>query len=313
MPSSGSPSGQLRPDKDIGELFCYQPTDQSSEAFRARRTFHCSILQDRCVKNNDDLRNDPVLDGPLGVCTVKNSGSGETVVCPVRLYAGAFSALKEMAKDLLLRGAESPVFMLSEWRQANQPPSCIVITGQGHGRELDTPVGKIDWTCLLLDANRRVSAFSWIEVQSIDTTGNYRNIRQAYLKGLPAVPPSGHGLNWENVNKRIIPQLIRKGVFLLGSRDVPHRGIGFLTDANVFERFTGRLGRPLVFLKQSDPAANFLLYSVKLAGDPSDGCVRPTTVVSKGWTTIDELCESFLASPPWNPAVWTQIQKILSG
>jgi hypothetical protein len=49
------------------------------------------------------------------------------------------------------------------------------------------------------------------EVQSADTTGNYRANWDAYSKELDSIPDSEHGMNWANIWKRLIPQLILKG------------------------------------------------------------------------------------------------------
>ena len=63
----------------------------------------------------------------------------------------------------------------------------------------------------IIDASGKLLSFVAIEVQSIDTTGNYQAERLAYLEKGSFGGKSTAGLNWENVNKRILPQIIYKG------------------------------------------------------------------------------------------------------
>ena len=69
----------------------------------------------------------------------------------------------------------------------------------------------VDWVLARLDASGELIDFVAVEVQSIDTTGNYRAEREAYLESRPFASTSTAGFNWENVNKRILPQIIYKG------------------------------------------------------------------------------------------------------
>jgi hypothetical protein len=55
------------------------------------------------------------------------------------------------------------------------------------------------------------------EVQSIDTMGNYRAIWDAYAREAAHIPKSSPGMNWSNVWKRLIPQLILKGAIAASS------------------------------------------------------------------------------------------------
>ena len=108
----------------------------------------------------------------------------------------------------------------------------IAVFGHGWGGELRLPQREgtgsyfVDWVLARLDANGELVEFTAIEVQTIDTTGNYRDARQALEDGREIVPCTV-GLNWENVSKRIIPQLIYKGQ-VLQREDLCRTGLYFV-------------------------------------------------------------------------------------
>lgn len=64
-----------------------------------------------------------------------------------------------------------------------------------------------------LGKNGELAEFTALEVQTTDTTGNYRGAREALLNDR-SLKDETVGLNWENVSKRIILQLIYKGQML---------------------------------------------------------------------------------------------------
>ena len=74
----------------------------------------------------------------------------------------------------------------------------------------------------------KLLGFVAIEVQSIDTTGNYQAEREAYLGDrIVCREDSTAGLNWENVNKRILPQIIYKG-HVLRREPLCQKGLFFI-------------------------------------------------------------------------------------
>lgn len=146
---------------------------------------------------------------------------------------------------------DTPLLFFQEYQQRlareTLPARCVVPLGQSSGSEVavGSPRAKIsmDWILALIE-NRQLSAFVGLEVQSIDTTNNYRVNWQAY-HDLPAtqldtVPPSEHGLNWANVHKRLIPQIIRKGKALHQSKLC--QGLYFVAPDTVYRRFEDLIG-----------------------------------------------------------------------
>ena len=68
----------------------------------------------------------------------------------------------------------------------------------------------MDWVLARLNGKGELVDFTAAEVQTIDTTGKYSDAQAALRKDRSIVNDTV-GLNWENVSKRIIPQIIYKG------------------------------------------------------------------------------------------------------
>lgn len=70
-----------------------------------------------------------------------------------------------------------------------------------------------DWMLALVDGSEALPAFTPFEIQTMDTTGGYqRQWSELNRSQLPEnVRPTEPGFNCENVNKRIIAQLLIKG------------------------------------------------------------------------------------------------------
>src|ERR1019366_9451391 len=74
----------------ITEFFGYSPVDQSLKAQKARKSRECPFIGQTCTKTLND--------GSIsGVCTIKPMTSGPVICCPVRLYAGDYQILRDVA------------------------------------------------------------------------------------------------------------------------------------------------------------------------------------------------------------------------
>jgi len=282
--------------RTIHELFTYSATDRTEAARASRTTFFCPILGSPCSKNNDDgaERNDSVLSGPLGACSVYNpkavGPSHVTCLCPVRLYGDEYATLRTLAQDLLSE-PERDVYMFDEWASAGRPTG-IVLVGKGSLGEMRTEAGSLDWVAAYV-ANGAMVKYGGIEAQAIDTTGNYRANRAALMREDHNIPPSGHGLNWENVNKRIIPQLLRKGMLLKRLAETePAVGLGFLVDANVYSKFEARIGSSM----NDDDGFALVVHAYSLEAKRPYAATK--LVLHKSvHASVDQLAERFLAVP----------------
>lgn len=204
--------------QDIVELFGYASDDLSVIAKQQFQRTHCPFVKGQCGKTNHDKT---LVYGTCSVTTGK--AKREVVICPKRLYADNYRVLSDAANAVwgnipLIAGGT-----ISELRdKASLYEECAIAFGQNSGREVTiNSNGKLslDWVVQRykrIGQNLVPQDYIGIEVQSIDTTGNYRDNWQAYSEiksGIRrnSVPDAGHGLNWANVHKRLIPQIIRKG------------------------------------------------------------------------------------------------------
>ncbi|MBX3068823.1 MAG: hypothetical protein KF867_08145 [Cryobacterium sp.] len=270
----------------IYEFFGYRSSDRSEIAVRAAHEKRCPFINDICQKR--------LSDGTIsGVCTVKPVTSKPVICCPIRLYADEYKILKDIAECSFAYGI--PIFAggvaVAEARLRGAP--VVAVFGKRWGGELRLPqkdgVGNyyVDWVLALLDSEGVLKEFVAVEVQTIDTTGNYRASRDGLLSKSRDVIQSTVGLNWENVNKRIIPQLVYKGQ-VLQREEKCRKGLFFVCPTPVYEKIVARLGGEENLVKYAlQPASiTFLAYdlweqTVTGEGEPLDvelDKTRSTTV-----------------------------------
>lgn len=273
---------------NVYELFGYSPTDQSSEAVRARETLTCPFTQSTCSKTLND--------GTVsGVCTIKPVTSGPVICCPIRLYADNYKILEDVAEQCF--GGGMPLLPASKAVVEAREHPVVAVFGKGWGGELHLPsVGGrgsyfVDWILAELAPPGVLVNFAAIEVQSIDTTGNYRAEREAYLSTGRFDGRSTVGLNWENVNKRILPQLIYKG-HVLRREPLCTKGLFFVSPKPVFNRIQERLGNQLAQYHLQPGSITFKYYDLDLAS-VRDGCPCSLDLIGHLSTTVDQVALAF--------------------
>ena len=163
---------------NITEFFGYSPTDQSAKSKAARSALECPFLGGTCSKTLND--------GTIsGVCTIKQITSDPVIICPIRLYAGDYQILRDVAAQAFGDDIDLVVGDSVARHRAKHPgKTCIVVFGKRWGKELRLPNRSkkgeksgayfVDWILAHVDANGKLLSFVAIEVQSIDTTGNYQ-------------------------------------------------------------------------------------------------------------------------------------------
>lgn len=271
---------------NIVEFFGYAPDDQSSLAKSARKNRYCPFLDRQCTKTLND--------GEIsGACTLKPKTSGPVICCPIRLYANEYTILRDIAA--IAFGAGIP---LALGERASLRKNCVAVFGKGWGKELRLPNrGKgggyfVDWILAHINKAGELSSFVAVEVQSIDTTGNYRAERSAYLRGDPVTPSSSAGLNWENVNKRILPQIIYKG-HVLRQEPLCQKGLFFVCPTPVYSKISERLGGSLRHYPIQPGALTIMPYDL---GPPVPaGKMRQLVGGQRMTTTIDQVALAFTA------------------
>lgn len=239
---------------------------------------------------------------PAGVCSIrqKTAGSPNVICCPIRMYADNYAMLREIS-----RMAFGKVLNLYSGRiavgKAKEEKGAIAVFGHGWGGELRLPQRKgtgayfVDWVLARLDSHGNLVEFTAIEVQTIDTTGNYQTARQYLLDGRQIVSDTV-GLNWENVNKRIIPQLIYKGQ-VLQREDLCKSGLFFVSPKPVYDRVLERLGgKEKIPTFPSQPASiHFIAYDITSPHVGMDGEIMPLEVIEECCTTVYKVQEAFSA------------------
>lgn len=276
----------------IWEFFGYRPVDKSAKALNVVENEICPIINETCVKTF----NDGVISG---VCTLKPISSDPVICCPIRLYANDYMILrnisyKAFSENLeLIRGHEAVSYAKTENK------SCIAVFGKRWGGELRLPQKSgsggyfVDWVLAKLDALGDLDEFIAVEVQTIDTTGNYRNGFTS-LKYDRSIVRTTAGLNWENVSKRILPQLIYKGQ-VLQREELCKKGLFFVCPEPVYKHIINRLGGTQGLIRYTlQPASiTFVVYNHDLFNQPNDGEIVPLKEILSHSTTVYKVQEAF--------------------
>ena len=237
-----------------------------------------------------------------GVCSVRQvtPGSPDVICCPNRIYAENYKMLSTVAQKAF--GAEYKLYAgrlaVSKAKEEN---GAVAVFGHGWGGELPLPKrqGKgsyyVDWILARLDETGELMEVTAIEVQTIDTTGSYQNARRALIER-HEIEKDTVGLNWENVSKRIIPQIIYKGQ-VLQREELCRSGLYFVCPKPVYDRVLERLGgkEKLPQFPTQPAAIHFVAYDFLPDIPVMDGTIRPLGIIEEYCTTVYKVQEAFSA------------------
>jgi hypothetical protein len=272
---------------NIIEFFGYAPRDTSPAAIQARANRQCPFLGAQCTKT--------LSDGEIsGACTLKPKTGGPVICCPIRLYAKKYQILNDIARVAFGPG----IPLLPANAITERTGECIAVFGKRWGKELRLPTrGRsgayfVDWVLARVNAAGDLMDFVAVEVQSIDTTGNYRPERAAYLKEKAFPGTSTAGFNWENVNKRILPQIIYKG-HVLRQEPLCQKGLFFVCPTPVYAKISERLGGGLRPYSMQPGALTIMWYDIGPSVEP--GSQRDLVSAGHFTTTIDQIALAFTA------------------
>lgn len=285
---------------NIVEFFGYSPSDQSAAARLARASYSCPFVNRPCSKtlSNGDKS---------GACTLKLQRTDPVIICPDRLYAEDYKILHDVARIAFGHNVELVSGVAANVKsQLPEGVAKVAVFGKRWGGELSLPTRGssgsyfVDWILAKLDVDGDVESFVAVEVQSIDTTGNYQGERSAYLSDQAFAGSSTAGLNWENVNKRILPQLIYKGN-VLRRESLCTKGLFFVCPKQVYEKIIKRLGAELPAYPHQAGALTFMWYDIA----PNSGDGQTRTLLKRGHftTTVEQVANSLAlpgALPPVN-------------
>ena len=282
----------------VTEFFGFTPLDPAARAYV--EDLECPFVDGKCIKPEH------------GACSAEPLTLAEPVICcPNRMYGDAFLALKDLAKEAFGPGcklirpneAQDRIVGLGAPLTGKE----VVVFGRYWGKELPLPRPKgkgassstyyVDWVLARLNASGSLSEIIAVEVQTIDTTGSYRDQSEAFFRGEhysggTARNPdfSNAGMNWENVNKRILPQLIYKG-HVLRREELCRKGLFFVCPKQVYDRIRNRLGGHLHDYKPGQGTITFRSY--ELGAEGPSGTHRPMTLHGQFTTTVDQVALAF--------------------
>ena len=267
------------------------------------KTHYCPFVDKRCKKKN-------------GACSLLLSESVEPVIiCPNRLYGDGFKVIADVAAATIERTELVAPKRAAEFHGFGQwNGQEAVVFGQGFGRELAVKAPTIDgerassfsvdYVLCALDSNLSLHGFTAVEVQTIDTTNSYGNAAKYYYGLQPSEPVDAKseitnaGLNWENVNKRILPQIIYKGHTLRREIKAQH-GLFFVLPDAVYRKILTRIGNDLMSYPKGPGTVTFETYRI---GDERKDGTSPLVHVESKTTSVEQIAFAFV-SPRNLPAL----------
>lgn len=290
--------------RDIIELFGYAPDDTTDQAIRTWEERLCPFVGGQCSKTNHDQSL------VYGTCSVSNGvnkeNGSEIIVCPKRLYANTHKIFSDVIrqawpkqnKNLVVCGS---IEELKE--QAMKTENPVIAFGQNSGKEIQVKSNgtlSMDWVLqsYKVTENKLIpEEFVGIEIQSIDITGNYRDNWAAYKdlklgEEIEEIPNSGHSLNWANVHKRLIPQIIRKGnIYEKTDRCI---GFFFIVPEPVYQKFEEVIGD--IEQQPLPNKENLSVITLKLGPSVANGQIRELEIVREIHYSLGDIAAAFIGN-----------------
>lgn len=279
----------FNPENAIGELL----GRRAKKGFDpAAAQYECPFIKKPCLKRSQNLDNNE----PYPVCTLwkyraPSRGPAVTAedlifVCPKRFYAVDF--LKEVI-DYCWPG-EAP----------KNPRVAPEVKMAGFGN--------VDFVIADVQDSGEVDQFLSVELQAIDITGSAFPAYAAMRAGQDLERRPTYNFNWDNVYKRYITQLIRKGYFHHHWKSK----IVAVIPEQVYKYITGRAD----FIRSADvrsPQVNIIFMTYCLEDDPTRcGEFRPRLVTVEG-TSHSSLQNAIMyADAPNKDAFTNQIKRSLA-
>lgn len=284
----------------VVEFFGYRPLDPAGA--REAAALHCPFVDAACIKPRH------------GACSLEQSAEQPIIICPNRLYDDNHAVLGDIAHQAfgpevrLTSSVEITRLRAAEGLTGNE----VAVFGRYWGSELSIPQPQdpdnlsgvsgfyIDYVLARLAVDGSAAEFTAVEVQTIDTTGSYKEQTDAFFRSETFVDGRGNapgwstaGLNWANVSKRIIPQLIYKGYVLRRERRCG-KGLFFVCPSAVLKRIRARLGTKLLEYPIAAGTITFQAYDLGPDRGPNQ---RRTLVKGETFTTTVEQVAYAFVSP----------------
>ena len=295
----------LTANRALVEIFGHDPMDHSARARKFWQLAACPFIGKACTKY------DHTKTICYGTCSVTNK-SQIVPICPNRLYADNYKVIRKVARDVF---GEIPFMLFDDYikltTRKSQVFDGVVALSQNSGKEVRLSNMSMDWILAHIQ-NGALRQYVGIEVQSIDITGNYRDAWYAARDRKPAIPSSGHGLNWANVHKRLIPQIIRKSIVYSRSSLVKH-GLYFIIPDPVYQRFEEIIGSDIPL---ADKAAQDVItvHTYNLGAAVKPGNTRSLIPARELRFTLNEFSARFVSGTnlPAGKTLDEKIREILA-
>jgi len=281
---------------DICEAFGHAPDDTTAPARQQWKSQECPFVGGTCIKHSHPQNGVAVIYGTCSVVNATRGGKEEVIICPQRLYAGGYATLKACIEDAI--GALPAFYLADEYstrkREKTLPREYAVLLGKHSGKEIQVSRRgfvklSLDWIVAHVVAGE-VKTCIPCEVQSIDITGNYRDAWNAYATEAAEVPNSKHGMNWANVWKRLIPQLILKGS-MTSTSTLCTKGLYFVVPDRVYIQFERLVGKVPAAPHPSTGTLTIMTYEL---GDPVPaGSMRKLVLARTERMLVTEFAKAF--------------------
>lgn len=272
------------PEEIIGEVLGKRALKGADPA---ANDFECPFIRSRCPKRSTQLP-----DEPYPVCTLwrRNNGTPDPAedlifVCPKRFYAVDF--LTEVIEHCWPGDKPKNPMVAPEVKMSG--------------------FGNVDFVIADVQEDGEVDQFLSVELQAIDITGSVFKAYEALRAGTDLEKRPTYGLNWDNVYKRYVTQLIRKGYFHHHWKSK----IVAVIPEQVYQYITGRAD----FIRSNDVKSaqvNIIFMTYRLEHDPDrPGEYRPRLVTVEG-TSHSSLQNAILyKEAPQKEAFCEQIKRSL--
>nr|WP_288870390.1 NotI family restriction endonuclease [uncultured Corynebacterium sp.] len=303
----------------IAEFFGFKAEDKSQRAYDAALKSRCPFLHDDCIKTI------ALPDGrrvSSGACAIRQKSHPEKpiICCPIRLYFDDYAMLDEVASLAFKKSLPKFAGRAARDESLKRGIETVAVFGHRWGGELRLPKRNgegnyyVDWILVHIDAKGEPVDFCAIEVQTIDTTGNYKDSFIGLSSAERENRWTSAGLNWENVSKRILPQLIYKGS-ILGREKFCSSGMFFVTPRPVYDRVMRRLGGEsnVATVGRLQPSSiTFLAYDVDTSS-VKPGEIADLKRVETNLSTVAEVRDAFNRAKLPEPNVYGDAIELVLG
>lgn len=278
----------------ILEFHGFVPLSDESKAFAARKW--CPFVDAKCKK---------VQSG--GACALQGPSSQPVIICPNRLYGNQFEVIGRIARETF--GADCDLINDVDAEKRRRAGTLngreVVVFGQGYSGEVgikapaaegETGSFKVDYLLTKVGDELEPLSIVAVEVQTIDTTNSYKKASTSYYAEQPHSSQWGEGstnagFNWENVTKRILPQIIYKGHALRREKLAMH-GLFFVLPEPVLQKILTRVGSSLLEYPKGPGTVTF--HSYQLAENWT-GTERPLVAQTEFTTTVEQIAFAFVS------------------